>query len=172
MKNIIFFVVGCILASVVFFAGVRSNPVELTPTPGAATGPDSYFPCESHNGSVSCFNRKPLTVATTTVCAIQSPNATSTLRESSGVTMRVSSTTAGAVVMTKSANPYATTTLIGQSFSFAANGLVDMVASTTIPQQGAGVNVFAPLQWFVVGMSGGKGTFSPSGFCHADFDVL
>lgn len=103
-----------------------------------------------------------LTQATTTVCAIQSPAATSTLALGSGVRFSVSSTTATTITLAKSANAFATTTQIGTNFAISANAQATIIASTT------GM-IFEPNYWFVVGMAGGTGNFSPTGVCQANW---
>lgn len=138
----------------------------------AVTGPDRFFPCESSDGIKTCFSRKGFTSATTTVCAIQSPNATSTGRIA--VRMNTSSTTASVVTVAKAATAYATTTPFNL-VSVAANAQVTIISSTT-PETDGSISraVFGPNQWFVVGMQGGVSgeTFSPVGACQAVFEVI
>lgn len=109
-----------------------------------------------------------LNQASTTICALQSPLATSTLLKSS-LQLSVSSTTAILVTMAKSATPYATTTLLGSQVNVAANAQVTIVGSTTVAQDGAGANIFAPSTWLVISAQNGIGTYSPSGACNALF---
>lgn len=100
-----------------------------------------------------------LTQATTTICALQSPAATSSLQTAS-IRLTTSSTTASTLTLAKATTPYATSTSLG-AVSASANGQIVGVASTT------GSHIFAPNQYFVVGMQGGTGTFSPTGVCQA-----
>lgn len=113
-------------------------------------------------------------VATTTICAIKSPAATSTLDLSkTGARFDVSSTTASVVTIAKATTPYATTTIIGNQYAIAANAQAAIHASTTATQQVAATEVLAPNTWIVFGMQGGTGgTFSPSGQCSAGFTEL
>lgn len=114
---------------------------------------------------------KDFTTATTTVCAIQSPNATSSL-EGGGVRMTVSSTTASIVTIAKAATAFATTTLIN-SASVGANAQATLLAaSTTLSSLEQTNRIFAPSTWLVVGMQGGTGTFSPTGSCSAIFHKI
>lgn len=106
-----------------------------------------------------------LTQATTTPCAIQGPNATSTVASAS-LLLTVSSSTASVITIATGANAFATTTLLG-SGSIAANAMGTIFAAGTSTQA-----VLAPSQWVVFGMSGGIGTFSPTGVCEATFQVL
>lgn len=108
-----------------------------------------------------------LTQATTTVCALQSPAATSTLKFGS-IRLDVSSTTGSTVTMAKAATAYATTTFLGSSV-VAANAFVTLVATSSLP---VGSDIFGPNQFLVVGMAdgtpeAGPGTFSPTGVCSA-----
>ena len=112
-----------------------------------------------------------LTQGTTTVCAIQSPNATSTMTMGA-VLFTTGTTTASTVTMAKATSAYATTTSLG-SAALAANAQGTFIASSTpVGATVDGSAVFGPNQWFVVGMAGGTGTFSPVGVCSAEFQVL
>lgn len=160
------------LVVVVGLVGVQFfHPGSATaPSFGALSGPDiasSYLKWGLGNGVRVYPTGRALSTATTTVCAIQSPNATSTLRWA-GVRFDVSSTTASVVTIAKSATAFATTTSIGTDYNIAANGQGFIQASTS-PAAGA-VTVFAPNTWLVVGMKGGTGTFSPTGACQATFE--
>lgn len=134
-----------------------------TSTLGAVSGPDSFFPCESHDGVKRCFTKKALSTATTTVCSIKT-TATSTL-VSGGAMFTTSSSTASVVVLSKGALATASTTQIGTNFAIAANAQGTLFASTT-------ALVFSPGDWFNVTMSGGTGTFSPTGYCQATFETF
>ena len=115
--------------------------------------------------------RVAMITATTTVCAIQSPNATSTLTEASAL-FTVSSTTASTVYLAKATTAFATTTSLGYA-ALAANAQGTLFASTTPSSVTVdGAQIFAPSTWFVVGMTGGTGTFSPTGVCTAEWQVL
>lgn len=160
------------LVVVVFFSIVSPRTVvNQIPGLGAVVGPDSSFPCESHNGVTRCFNRQVMNTATTTVCSFKTPSATSTLVAASA-RWSVSSTTATTVYMAKGAGTNASTTLV-VSGALGANAFGTLVASTT--STGAvvdGTNVFAPNIHLNYGMTGGTGTFSPTGVCQATFEVV
>lgn len=114
---------------------------------------------------------KDLTTSTTTVCAIQSPSATSTL-VGGGIRMTTSSTTASTVTIAKATTAFATTTLIN-SASVSANAQATVLAaSTTVSSLEQTNRIFAPNTWLVFGMAGGTGTFSPVGSCSASFDQI
>lgn len=148
-------------------ATVINNPVTEITKLGAA-GQDFPGPCVSVNGLTTCSERRGFTVATTTICAIKSPNATSSLAYTS-VNFAVSSTSASVITVAKATTPFATTTGIGSQLSLAAN------ATIMYPQYGTSSAAFqfAPGQYLVVGMQGGASntTFSPVGSCEATFIV-
>jgi hypothetical protein len=112
--------------------------------------------------------RQEMASATTTVCALASPNATSTLVNATA-DFTVSSTSASRVTIAKATTPYATTTQIGQTIAISANAQDTILASTTAAQIGAEVAIFAPNVYTVVSMAGGVGTFSPTGTCTATY---
>lgn len=162
------------LVVVVGLVGVQFfHPGSATaPSFGALSGPDiasSYLKWGLGNGVRVYPTGRALSTATTTVCAIQSPNATSTLRWA-GVRFDVSSTTASTITLAKSATAFATTTQIGETVAVAANAQAFVLATSTAAQVIAQTTVFAPNQWFVVSMTGGTGTFSPTGACQATFE--
>jgi hypothetical protein len=110
-----------------------------------------------------------LPTASSTVCAIQSPNATSTLV---GGTIRftLASTSAVTVDLAKGTTQYATTTKIGSTYGIAASAQATIVASSTGSVAGDGT-IFAPNNWFVVRIneysnSSGAGN-APTGKCQA-----
>ena len=115
---------------------------------------------------MTALRNPSLTQATTTVCAIQSPNATTTVQDAS-LFLTVSSTTASTVTIASASTPYATTTYLG-SFAVAANAQAALLAAAT-----SSMNfVLGPSQYVVFGMAGGTGTFSPAGVCEAVFQVI
>lgn len=131
---------------------------------GAMSGPDIASPYFSFGGVRHWGARiETLNTATTTVCALQSPAATSTLLEGS-IKLTTSSTTASRITLARAATAFATTTLLG-SVDVAAGAQASLVASSTPTTQGA--DVFPPSTYFVVGMQGNVGTFSPVGSCNA-----
>ena len=132
---------------------------------GALAGPDIPYPYIGIGGVRRYFNSSGLATATTTPCAFQSLAATSTL-VGGGAKFSVGSTTATTITIAKATTPTATTTWIHNA-SLAANaqGTFIVPGATTTNQ------IFGPNDWFVVGMSGGNGTFSPTGVCHAIFEL-
>lgn len=142
---------------------------DASPRLGAVSGPDTYFEYTANQNLQKYGLTRGFTSATTTVCAIKSPAATSTL-VFAGVNFTTSSTSASVVTLAKAATAFATTTALN-TLTLAANALGAQIATSSIATVGvAGNNIFAPNQYFVVGMQGGVGgTFSPVGTCSAEF---
>ena len=116
--------------------------------------------------------RQALNTATTTVCAIEAPNATSTLLFASLVET-VSSSTAGTITFaynaaTTATAPSATSSQIGPQALTGASLQFTLLASTTAATT-TSPTVFPPSTWMVISQGGGLGTFSPTGFCTAQF---
>jgi hypothetical protein len=128
--------------------------------------------CYLLNGNRVCPKTTGLNTASTTICSIKAPAATSTL-ESASARLRVSSTTDMILTFSKATNTNnATTTKFGDQITVAANAQDSVVASTTALNIEQEDHVFGPNDYFNVGAQGGIGTFSPSGSCSATFQVL
>lgn len=172
MKN---YIVSGIAALALILAGFGlTKPGQtIVQNLGSVAGPESFFPCERHNGIETCTDKMNLTVATTTICSIKSPSATSTL-ESGAVRLNTSSTSASVIIIAKGAKIGASTTPLSPALSVAANVQATLVASSTPAgsDTGAVAQIFAPNTYFNVTMSGGTGTFSPTGSCKATFEVI
>jgi len=178
IKNTIITIVIALGVSlgVVFFASPVSGSPDLnfagyTHLSGLIVGTDGIITSSSTisvNGAGTITKRAVMTTATTTVCALQSPAATSTLVYGSAY-LTVSSTSASTLTIAKATTAYATTTSLGAS-AIAANAQATIIASTT-PTAGA-ATVFAPSTYMVVGLQGGTGTFSPTGVCTAVFRTV
>ena len=157
-----------------------NNPAPDAPVNlGASPGPDMYVPYLSVNGVQSYYEQKGLNAASTTICSLLSPNATSTL-ELGSIGLRTSTTTAFTLTLAKATTANATTTLLGE-ISGAANTKVTLVASSTIVSLED--RVFAPNTYFNATMRGGApaataagtitgyGQYSPTGRCQAKFTI-
>jgi len=120
---------------------------------GAAPGPDIYYPYLSINDVMSFYDSKETLSGTSTVCAIKSPNATSTLDVGSVYFRGVATSTATVISIAKSATAFATTTLLGADVTIGAGAQGYTIASTTSATY-ANQYVFAPNQYFVVGVKG------------------
>ena len=170
-------VIGALVGLTVLIGGLYLN--QPTPAPvsnqpvGAVSSPDINSPYMSFGGVRSwAGHTESLTQATTTVCAIQSPAATSSLRFA-GVRFTVSSTTAARITLAKALTYNSTTTSLGVA-DLVAGAPATVIASTTGANFATldGASTFGPNQWFVVGMSGGTGTFSPTGSCSAQWTEI
>lgn len=148
-------------------AGAYLFPKVQSPL-GSVVGPDSYFEYVANNDLQKYGQTVTLRTATTTVCAIKSPAATSTL-SFAGVRFTVSSSTAATIALAKATTAYATTTILGNEVTLAAGAQATIVATSTATNLNLGNYTFAPNNWLVVGMRGGIGTFSPIGSCSAEF---
>ncbi len=148
------------------------TPTVTPPAPGAVSSADIFSPYLCVNGVCEFFNRKAFNQASTTICSIKSPNATSTLRRPAGVTMAVSTTSASILTIARAATPFATTTLIGSALGIAANAQANFVASTTATQDASGAAIFPPNTYLNFSLQGNPGTYSPVGSCHGDFTIL
>lgn len=160
--------IGVVLSIVaIVLAGLAlAKPVPVvTDNAGALSSPDLPFRYLSVGGVTRYMAKtSSLTQASTVVCALQSPAATSTL-VSGQIRFSVSSTTASTVTLARSSSSTATTTSLG-SITIPANAQGIAVASTT------GNHIFSPSTYFTVGMAGGIGTFSPTGVCEATWEVI
>jgi hypothetical protein len=136
---------------------------------GAAASPDIQSDWLRFGGVTRfAYATNNLNQASSTVCTIQSPAATSTL-VSGGIRFDVASSTQWVVEIGKGVHSNATTTLLGTGI-IVANGQGLILASSTF---GLGVDpavVFAPNTYFnVKAPTAGGGT--PSGHCHAVFET-
>ena len=136
---------------------------------GFSSLPIVNFPYFCQNG-VCVFSYKiSLVSATNTVCAIQSPEATSTLKHGS---ISIASTTPFATIIeiAKATTRYATTTLLG-SKTVAGGNYASLLATTTLDNSATPNLVFPPLTWLVVNV-GAKYSSAPNGNCEAQWIVI
>lgn len=138
-----------------------------TTTVGAYPGPDSSFPCESHNGVTTCSERRALLLGTTTPFAYRTPTATSTLRSLSCATTGAT-TTGQTFVLTKGSGMQASTTAISNSITVAAGANGSVVASST-PEL---LRVFNPNSWVQFNAIGGTGTSNLTGTCSIEVTII
>lgn len=165
--------IGIVGALVLGFLGFnKESKTEVITNTVKGSYTEILSPYISFNGILHWYSNGGFTAATTTVCAVQSPAATSTL-VSASVVLNVSSTTATTVTLAKAASAFATTTILSNQ-AVSANAQATIVASSSPVLTTGAINdlVFAPSQWFVVSMAGGIGTFSPSGTCRTEFAQL
>ncbi len=170
MNNIITSAIVAVVVGLVTVTTVLSiQPAPAPSEPLAATSQQvTDGGCYFLGGLHTCPVRKALTTATTTVCSIKSPAATSTL-DRARITLTVSSTTASTVTIAKGATFNASSTLLA-SAPLAADAQGTLTASSTATGVNLdNINIIAPNQYINFSMSGGNGTFSPSGSCFAEF---
>lgn len=160
-------IVSVLVVTVGFTLNYKPTPTQSKPTAGSVSNPDISSPYFSFGGvRFDATHTDVLTQATTTVCSTLTPSATTTLSEGSGIRFVVSSTTASTVGVYKAAFQTGNTTfLFGDNI--AAGAQATIVSTTTTNNF-----VIAPSQWVNVIMSGGTGTFSPTGTCGLVFQEL
>ena len=142
---------------------------------GAMPGNELPGPCFSVGGVESCYEVQAMKSATSTICSIRSPrNSTSTLIFGSANFGYASSTGTVRVHLAKSAatNNSATTTALGAT-NMTAGLSGTLNATTTALDIIDDKTVFAPGEWFTVGLQGTTNylTEAPSGKCVAEFRV-
>ena len=159
------YVIGIIALVALVAGGVAlvSKPTTVINNPapiGAATGPDNFFTCETHNGTSSCFDRKSFLSGTTTPYSVKYP-ATSTAfifcRSTSATT------TAQTFTLTKGKAQQASTTALGGSFGVAAGDTRSIIASSSDSLIGG------PSDWLQFNSQGGVGTPNFTGYCAVTF---
>jgi hypothetical protein len=168
-------VIGVIAVVASIFLGgtqvVKDTVHEVEVKTGSVASPEIQSPYVSVGGQRMWRQKADISTGTTTICAIQAPAGTSSLRYYA-LSETVSSTTASVITIAKATTAFATTTLLGSQITVAANAQTTIVGSTTAAQQTAGADVFAPNTWLVFGQQGGTGTFSPIGQCSAHFEQV
>lgn len=136
---------------------------------GAISSPDLPFTNFSVGGFRRWAVKVPMNTATTSVCTIQTPNATTTLN-AAFADFDNSTTSQAHIQLATAATSNATTTVLAQN-TIPANIAYQLIATSTQSSR----PVLAPLQWIVTKMAmqvGGTettGTYSPSGYCGAEF---
>lgn len=175
-RNLILILAGVavVAASYVVVTRPAEKPVGNPPL-GALSSPDISSPYISWGGVRTWgAHTDNLAAGTTTVCALQSPAATSTMRLGV-IRFNFASTTNNVVVdLAKGTTFNATTTILG-SASLSSGVQATFVASSTANTLVDGQYVFAPNQWFVVGLKGGLGGVTgsaPSGACSAQWTEI
>lgn len=164
-------VIGVIAVIASVFLGGTQTVREITHEVGSVASPDIQSPYISVGGQRMWRQKADLSTGTTTVCAIQAPSGTSSLKFWS-ISETTSSTSASVITIAKATTAFATTTLLGSQLAVSANAQAMFVGSTTAAQQASGADVFAPNTWLVFGQQGGTGTFSPVGQCTAHWEQI
>jgi hypothetical protein len=148
-----------------------SAPESAPQSLAGASGPTSYFPCETHNGVGWCFNREGLRAANVTVCSVRSPAATSTL-ESATVLFQSVASYAATFQMGWGASNTATTTRIAELTVGAGVKFATLIATTSATALTDGV--VPPNSFINVNVATGSvsSTFAPVGTCDVVFRVI
>lgn len=129
---------------------------------GAVSGPEQYgSPFYGQNGVLVYPTYAKMNVASTTLCSIKSPAATTTLR-SFVVNFKTSTSTAETIYMAKGATAQATTTNF-ETYSLASNAQGTFMASST--SRTLGLPIIAPNTYLNVGASASFGATWPLGNC-------
>lgn len=161
-------VVVAVLLSAVFIKPVQQVIKQVVPNVGALSSPDISSPYISWGGVRQYAGSMSLNQATTTLCAIQSPAATSSLAYAS-FRMTLATTTASVLTFARATTAFATTTIIGNQITIASGAQATVIASTTAATiDNNGASIFPPSTYLVVGLQGGQGasqTFSQTGSC-------
>lgn len=134
--------------------------------------PDLYSPYFNINGVKNFYNSVGLVQATTTICSIKSPSATSTLGFAS-VQFETASTSATYVELGRATTRYATTTSIN-IYTVGASAKASIVASSTGSVAG-NATIFPPSTYFNVKTSWATAATAltvPVGRCQAVFTQL
>lgn len=141
---------------------------QTTQTYGSVTGPDSFFPCETHNGETICSERKTFFTGSTTIASFKSPSATSSLRFAAG-NITTASTTALQFEWGRATAPDATSTTLG-FYNIAASTKAMVIASTTnpfVPGQATDGASIIPPNTYVNLKYGGSNCPTAGGACSA-----
>lgn len=175
MKETIIGVVAVLALLVGVFAFFQSDKVTVIREDGTVVGnassPSVIDGCMEVNGLTSCYHRISLNQASTTVCSIKSPVATSTLRHGS-LKITTGTTTALILYAAKSTSFAASTTLLAGGYALASNAQVTLLASTSLPFASDGVLMFAPSTYLNFSYQGAAGSLNTLvGSCAAEFLV-
>ena len=175
--------VGLVAVLIIATIGGYMFPKALPPF-GAQSQSVTDGSCYNLEGVVKCPVRSTLTQATTTVCALKSPSATSTLVYGNMTMVNAATGTAYIMGFVKSTNVGTTSgaasglgtqSLATTSIAANALGTLNAFASSTIQaldmRQLETDRTFNPNTYLVGYLQGGGGTFSSTGRCQAEFVV-
>lgn len=149
---------------------IDSNITEQTV--GSVTGPELMSPFWTVNGFTKEYRALNMQKATTTLCAMKAPSATSTLQFVSWKVF-VGTSTAATIDIGTSTTAYSTSTLLVTATSLAASS---QGYAYWMPAGGSANNDVAkmsPNEYVIVKTAGtGSGGYTYSGRCLAEFNVL
>lgn len=166
-SNIGLFVLSVVIAVTGYFNYTKDAVVVTESNLAGFAGPDMLSDYHNFNGFEKQFKTQGMAIATTSVCAIKAPSATSTL---SGGVVRVSTSTNYTITVAKSATPWSTTTAIMTKAVTEDGEVVYPMSSTTVNATSQADTVFSPGQWLVVSLTGAE-TFRAPGACSAEFSL-
>lgn len=160
------FVAFVIAIGVSAFAISQIHPT-VQPVQAGAVSPDIPSPYFSYGGVLHWAGMESFVQGTSTLCAIQSPAATTTL---GSITARFDTQSAYTMLyeIGKATTPYATTTLLAR-MTLATNSLGFIVGTTSATALQDGI--LPPNSWLVLkaGTSSVGSDFLPQGSCSATF---
>lgn len=168
MKNLLITAGTALVVALAAVTFMSPTETETQKPVGAVSSPDIISPYYTVGGVPVWKQRTDsLIQASTTVCSLQSPAATSTLL-TAGIRFALASSSAMVVDLARSSSPAATTTKIGTTYNIAAGAQATIIASSTGSVAGD-ATIFPPNTYFVVKMDTGTGaTFNaPTGTCEA-----
>lgn len=185
VKN--WFIIGAISVISLVIGMVGLYKVSHISIPLGASGTDTDFPCQTRNGLLTCSYSVPFQVGTTSVAAIKSPNATTSVRTTARID--TSSTTQVSWFLSNNTVQYygKGTTTVFNILDIAADAKGSLMATSTglnlaDTTTTAGVidgTIIAPNTWIVLGASTTKrvsdlapNTFAPAGRLNVEFRAL
>lgn len=171
MKNALL-TIGVVAALALGFVGLNSNEVFEIPSSEtkAVSGP-AFSGRWMSVGSLRTESIKiPLLTASTTLCNIATPTASSTV-ENFALDLDTGTTSASHIQLASAATPDATTTILAQ-FSLPANGINQIAATSTLAHQIIPGNSFLVVKASPTLGTASAGTVSNTGSCSAEFKVI
>jgi hypothetical protein len=174
MKNKILISLSVVVLLILGVVFPRGNSV-VQQIVGANPGPDSMSPYSSFNGVTYWYNRVVMKTASSTLCSIKSPAATSTLVSATALFTKTA-TYATVYELGWDTTRYSTTTALGTTeFSIGANSMGTIIGSTTAVMMGQS-GVVPPSTYINLKLStstvGASATFAPTGDCIVVFQEL
>lgn len=169
MKKFLYFLLGLVACTAVFFIarGVYNVVPSIEPQKGSAVGPESSNSYQCYNGVCTYYAKAVMSPATTTICSLKSPSATTTIISPRALFVP-SVTYANNFEVGLASNAFATTTSLGK-ITIAANGSGELVGTTTVTALKDGVVPPNSYINFRVSTSTASATFAQKGTCVVEF---
>lgn len=145
MNNMKNYIVGgiAVVALVLAFLAYTKPGQTIVQQLGSASSPSIVGGCMELNGITKCYSTSGFSQASTTLCSIRTPGATSTLQYA-GASITTASTSALQFEWGKSTVPDATTTPLG-IYNLASTIRAVVMASTTVGGNSAALAADTPL---------------------------